>query len=75
MSLFDQLVDQALKNQVELSPLRGVVEKELLHHDIIRAWNTYRETGLHIPQAEADAWIDPTISRAANLHLVILCVT
>ena len=36
MSLFDQLVDQALKNQVELSPLRGVVEKELLHHDIIR---------------------------------------
>lgn len=36
MSLFDQLVDQALKNQAELSPLRGVVEKELLHHDIIR---------------------------------------
>ena len=36
MSLFDQLVDQALKNQLELSPLRAVVEKELLHHDIIR---------------------------------------
>ncbi len=36
MNLFDQLVDQALKNHVELSPLRGVVEKELLHHDIIR---------------------------------------
>ena len=36
MSLFDQLVNQALKTQVELSPLRVVVEKELLHHDILR---------------------------------------
>jgi len=36
VSLFDQLVDEALKNQAELSPLRSVVEKELLHHDIIR---------------------------------------
>lgn len=36
MSLFDRLVDQALKNQAGFSPLRSVVEKELLHHDIIR---------------------------------------
>lgn len=36
MSLFDQLVAQALRNQGELAPLRGVVEKELLHHDILR---------------------------------------
>ena len=36
MSLFDQLVDEALKNQQSLSPLRVVVEKELLHHDILR---------------------------------------
>ena len=36
MSLFDQLVDQALSQQVELAPLRVVVEKELLHHDIMR---------------------------------------
>jgi predicted nucleotidyltransferase component of viral defense system len=36
VQLFDQLVDQALRNQAELSPLRAVVEKELLHHDIIR---------------------------------------
>lgn len=36
MSLFDQLVSEALKNQSELSPLRVVVEKELLHHDILR---------------------------------------
>ena len=35
MNLFDQLVSQALKNQGELAPLQGVVEKELLHHDII----------------------------------------
>jgi len=36
MSLFDRMVDQALKNQEELAPLRIVVEKELLHHDILR---------------------------------------
>jgi len=36
MSLFDSLVSQALKAQGELAPLRVVVEKELLHHDILR---------------------------------------
>ncbi|MEI6805471.1 MAG: nucleotidyl transferase AbiEii/AbiGii toxin family protein [Myxococcaceae bacterium] len=36
MNLFDKLVDQALKNQSNLSSLRMVVEKELLHHDILR---------------------------------------
>ena len=36
MSLFDELVDAALRNKQELSPLRVVVEKELLHHDILR---------------------------------------
>ncbi|MDI1244671.1 MAG: nucleotidyl transferase AbiEii/AbiGii toxin family protein [Rhodoferax sp.] len=36
MSLFDVLVDEALKNKQELTPLRVVVEKELLHHDILR---------------------------------------
>ena len=36
MGLFDHLVSQAMKNQGELAPLRAVVEKELLHHDIIR---------------------------------------
>lgn len=36
MSLFDQLVSEALKNQPHLSALRVVVEKELLHHDILR---------------------------------------
>lgn len=36
MNLFDELVDQALQNKPELSPLRVVVEKELLHHDIMR---------------------------------------
>lgn len=39
MSLFDRLVDEALKNRQELSPLRIVVEKELLHHDILRVLN------------------------------------
>ncbi|MEI8295280.1 MAG: nucleotidyl transferase AbiEii/AbiGii toxin family protein [Alphaproteobacteria bacterium] len=36
MSLFDQLVTEALGNQPKLAPLRVVVEKELLHHDILR---------------------------------------
>jgi len=36
MSLFNQLVDEALNNQPHLAPLRMVVEKELLHHDILR---------------------------------------
>jgi predicted nucleotidyltransferase component of viral defense system len=36
MNLFDKLVTEALKNQPDLSPLRMVVEKELLHHDILR---------------------------------------
>lgn len=36
MNLFDQLVTQALQSNRELAPLRIVVEKELLHHDILR---------------------------------------
>jgi predicted nucleotidyltransferase component of viral defense system len=36
VSLFDQLVDEALKSRADLSILRPVVEKELLHHDILR---------------------------------------
>jgi len=36
MSLFDQLVIEATRNQDGLAPLRVVVEKELLHHDILR---------------------------------------
>lgn len=36
MNLFDTLVTKALENQPHLSSLRAVVEKELLHHDILR---------------------------------------
>ena len=36
MSLFDNLVAQAVQNQGGLAPLLPVVEKELLHHDILR---------------------------------------
>ena len=43
MNLFDRLVSQALKNQEGLMPLQVVVEKELLHHDILREMST---TGL-----------------------------
>jgi len=40
MSLFDNLVAEALRNLHELAPLRAVVEKELLHHDILREMST-----------------------------------
>lgn len=39
MSLFDRLVDEAIQNQKDLAPLRIVVEKELLHHDILATLN------------------------------------
>ena len=36
MSLFDHLVGEALRSRGDLTTLRPVVEKELLHHDILR---------------------------------------
>ena len=36
MNLFDKLVLEAIKNNTEVSSLRVVVEKELLHHEILR---------------------------------------
>lgn len=36
MSLFDQLVTEALRLRSDLTTLRPVVEKEILHHDILR---------------------------------------
>lgn len=36
MNLFDRLVAEALSGQEYLAPLQIVVEKELLHHDILR---------------------------------------
>jgi hypothetical protein len=43
MSLLDQLVDEALKSRSDLTILRPLVEKELLHHDILREMS---ESGL-----------------------------
>ena len=40
MNLFDRLVSQAIHHQADLAPLRVVVEKELLHHDILREMST-----------------------------------
>lgn len=36
MNLLDLLVDEALRSRGDLATLRPVVEKELLHHDILR---------------------------------------
>ena len=37
MNLFDEIVNEALSQNAELTSLRVVVEKELLHHDILLA--------------------------------------
>ena len=37
MSLFDRLVEDVLRRAPELGVLRPVVEKEVLHHDILQA--------------------------------------
>ncbi len=42
MNLFDRLVTEALKKQSILSPLRMVVEKELLHHDILQSLSQHQ---------------------------------
>jgi len=39
MSMFDNLVNVALTDKPEMTSLRPVVEKELLHHDILRIMN------------------------------------
>jgi len=39
MILFDKLVDQALKADAAFKALRPVIEKEILHHDILRIMN------------------------------------
>lgn len=39
MSLFDDLVDIALRHRPETASLRPVVEKEILHHEILRIMN------------------------------------
>jgi len=36
MNLFDKLVEEALRNRSTATNIRPVVEKELLHHDILR---------------------------------------
>ena len=39
MNLFDRLVEEAMRASPELTSVRAVVEKELLHHDILREMN------------------------------------
>ena len=43
MNLFDSIVAEALRGQDRFAPIQAVVEKELLHHDILREMN---EAGL-----------------------------
>jgi predicted transcriptional regulator len=34
------------------------VEQETLHRELIRAWENYQATGLHVTEKEAEKWID-----------------
>ena len=43
MNLFHRLVAEAMQGQEPFAPIQAVVEKELLHHDILREMN---EAGL-----------------------------
>ncbi len=43
MNLFERLVAEAMQGQDRFAPIQAVVEKELLHHDILREMN---EAGL-----------------------------
>jgi hypothetical protein len=36
MNLFDRLVEQAMQSEQALGTVRPALEKELLHHDILR---------------------------------------
>lgn len=42
MNLFDRLVEQAMQSEQTLGMVRPVLEKELLHHDILRVMNQSR---------------------------------
>jgi predicted nucleotidyltransferase component of viral defense system len=39
VNLFDRLVEEAMRTTPDLTSVRAVVEKELLHHDILREMN------------------------------------
>ena len=39
MNLFDSIVADAMRGQDRFAPIQAVVEKELLHHDILREMN------------------------------------
>ena len=39
MNLFDSIVAEAMRGQDRFAPIQAVVEKELLHHDILREMN------------------------------------
>ena len=46
------LLREAIAEYVEREERR-----ESLRQDALRAWETYRATGLHLSQDEADAWL------------------
>lgn len=32
-------------------------QREAIKQDMLRAWEDYQRTGLHVPHEEADAWL------------------
>ncbi|NHN86459.1 ribbon-helix-helix protein, CopG family [Acetobacter musti] len=33
-------------------------QRETLRRDILKAWEEYRDTGLHVPAADVDTWLE-----------------
>lgn len=33
-------------------------QRETLRQDTLKAWEEYQDTGLHVPAAEVDAWLE-----------------
>nr|WP_242481292.1 CopG family transcriptional regulator [Rubrivivax gelatinosus] len=46
------LMREAIKQYVDREEMR-----EAFRQDTLKAWETYRATGLHLPADEADAWL------------------
>jgi predicted transcriptional regulator len=49
----ESLVQEALSQYVDREE-----QRDSLRHDTMTAWNEAQTTGLHVPHAEVDRWLD-----------------
>ena len=46
------LMREAIQQYIEREEKR-----EAMRQDVIKAWNEFQETGLHVPEEEVDTWL------------------